>query len=269
MMLRPLLQSPPAAALGATWKRLGIVGAWLLPVLAWLSALLWLKPRFPETHALYGDWYAHTVYFSCFLAGWWVSREQRAWEWLARLRWLTLGVAAIAVAIELLLKYAGLWLGDAPLPGWAAGVNWSLVETTARATYGWTAMLAIFGFALSHLNKPFRWLPYASEAVYPWYILHQTLLVLIGYWVIPLGWSAPMEVVAILGGTIVGCLLLHELLIRRAGWLRPLFGLKPAADARRSAEPLPRPASHPAPIDRRCANAARVDPPPTHRNASR
>ena len=269
MMLRPLLQSPPAAALGATWKRLGIVGAWLLPVLAWLSALLWLKPRFPETHALYGDWYAHTVYFSCFLAGWWVSREQRAWEWLARLRWLTLGVAAIAVAIELLLKYAGLWLGDAPLPGWAAGVNWSLVETTARATYGWTAMLAIFGFALSHLNKPFRWLSYASEAVYPWYILHQTLLVLIGYWVIPLGWSAPIEVVAILGGTIVGCLLLHELLIRRIGWLRPLFGLKPAADARRSAEPLPRPASHPAPIDRRCANAVPVDPPPTHRNASR
>lgn len=269
MMLRPVLQNSRESRLGALSKPLGVVVGWLLPVLAWLIALLWLKPRFPETHALYGDWYAHTVYFSCFLAGWWVSREQRAWEWLARLRWLTLGVAAIAVAIELLLKYAGLWLGDAPLPGWAAGVNWSLVETTARATYGWTAMLAIFGFALSHLNKPFRWLPYASEAVYPWYILHQTLLVLIGYWVIPLGWSAPIEVVAILGGTIVGCLLLHELLIRRIGWLRPLFGLKPAADARRSAEPLPRPASHPAPIDRRCANAVPVDPPPTHRNASR
>lgn len=269
MMWRPLLQSPAASRLGAAWKRLGIVGGWLLPILAWLGALLWLLPRFPENHALYGDWYAHSVYFSCFLAGWWVAREQSAWEWLARWRWLTFAVAAVAIAIELLLKYADLWLGGAPLPGWASEVNWHWVETAARATYGWTAMLAIFGFASAHLNRPFRWLPYATEAVYPWYILHQTLLVLIGYWVIPLGWSAPMEILAILGGTIVGCLLLHELLIRRISWLRPLFGLKPAADAQRSAAPHPHPASHPAPADRRGANAAPVDPLPIHRNASR
>lgn len=269
MMLRPVLQNSRESRLGALSKPLGVVVGWLLPVLAWLIALLWLKPRFPESHAFIGDWYAHVVYFGCFLAGWWVSREQGAWEWLARWRWLTVGIAAIAIMIELLLKFADLWLDEAPLPDWASAVNWGLVETTARATYGWTAMLAIFGFGVSHLNKPFRWLPYASEAVYPWYILHQTLLVLIGYWVIPLGWNAAMEVVAILGGTIVGCLLLHELLIRRIALLRPLFGLKPAADAQRSVAPLPRPASHPAPTDRRCANAAPVDPLPIHRNASR
>jgi hypothetical protein len=35
-----------------------------------------------------------------------------------------------------------------------------------------------------------------------------------------------MEPALVLLGTVGGCLLLHELLIRRSRWLRPLFGLK-------------------------------------------
>jgi glucans biosynthesis protein C len=76
-----------------------------------------------------------------------------------------------------------------------------------------------------YLNRPFRWLPYAREAVYPWYVLHQSLLLLFAWQLIPLRLGPVAEPVLILVGTIGGCALLHEYLIRRVRWLRPLFGL--------------------------------------------
>ena len=245
LALMPVLDTALAMRLRRFFGRGGAVTAWFLPVLAWLAALLWLGPRFPETHALAGDWYAHAVYFTCFLAGWLIAREAGAWRWLVRHRWWTVGVAAIAISIELALKLSDLWLGDAPLPAWALAIDWKLVNASARACFSWSALLAILGFAHRWLDRPFRWLPYANEAVYPWYILHQTLLVLISYWVLPLGWSMGAEVAAILGGTVIGCALLHELLIRRTRWLRPLFGLKPPADAPRSTAPHCHRANHP------------------------
>jgi len=83
------------------------------------------------------------------------------------------------------------------------------------------------------LNRPFRWLPYATEAVFPWYVLHQTLIVGLAYWLIPLHLGAVLEPLLLVSGTVAGCALLHEYLIRRSAWLRPLFGL----DARRKASP--------------------------------
>jgi hypothetical protein len=47
-----------------------------------------------------------------------------------------------------------------------------------------------------------------------------------------------MEPALLLAGTVGGCLLIHELLIRRVRWLRPLFGLRanpPAAPMARTA----------------------------------
>jgi hypothetical protein len=76
------------------------------------------------------------------------------------------------------------------------------------------------------LNRPFRWLPYATEAVYPWYILHQSLIVPIAFWLIPLRLGSAWEPLLVTLGTIGGCLLLHEFVIRRINLLRPLFGLK-------------------------------------------
>ena len=67
-----------------------------------------------------------------------------------------------------------------------------------------------------------------TEAIFPWYILHQTLTVILGYWLTRRGLPVGLEAALVIGGTFAGCALLHELVIRRVGFLRPLFGLKPA-----------------------------------------
>jgi len=63
--------------------------------------------------------------------------------------------------------------------------------------------------------------------VYPWYILHQSLLLFFAWQVMPLQLGPMAEPSLILLGTVAGCALLHECLIRRTRWLRPLFGLNP------------------------------------------
>ena len=89
-------------------------------------------------------------------------------------------------------------------------------------------LLAILGWSHALLNKPFRWLPWAKEAVYPSYVLHQSLIVLIAYWLVPLKLGGALEASLVLAGTIAGCWGVFAL-VRHVRWLRPLFGLKPLA----------------------------------------
>ena len=224
--LQPLLQSGAIRRLQA-WLGVHLnPAALLLPALLSFAYLMLLKPRFPESHALVGDWYLHAEYFTVFVLGYLVADDERFWQVVTRLRWRTLALALVAICVELLLKAAGQFLPAEDVPAMAVGIDWGMIERGARALYLWSALLAILGWGRALLDRPFRWLPYATEAVYPWYILHQSLIVLVAYWLIPLRLGAWWEPALVLLGTVAGCLLLHELVIRRVAALRPLFGLK-------------------------------------------
>ncbi len=245
MALVPLLRGTMFNRVRA-WRPERIHGAWLLlPAALFFGYLRVLMPRFPETHALVGDWYLHAEYFTVFLAGYLVARSEAVWQAAWRLRWWTLGIALVAVSVELSLKAAGQYLPADRVPAALMRVNWGLLNAAARAMFMWSALLAIFGWGRALLDRPFRWLPYATDAVYPWYILHQSLIVVIAYWLIPHRLGAWWEPALVVLGTVAGCLLLHEFVIRRVALLRPLFGLKlrdssrrwllPVADARSAA----------------------------------
>ena len=68
---------------------------------------------------------------------------------------------------------------------------------------------------------------YLNGAVYPLFCLHLTIIVALGYVIVPLDWSILTKYLAITTGTIVVSLGGYELLWRRIAWLRPLVGLKP------------------------------------------
>ncbi|MGY0504221.1 acyltransferase family protein [Luteimonas sp. e5] len=234
LLLRPLLDTAPLLRLRDGLLARPLV-LWLVLGSGWLLACLWwLQPLFPETHALLGDWAAHAIYFACFLAGWRVACEPRFRQALRRWRWALLALAVLAISLELGLRAAARLLPPGEVPAWAWQVPWTLIERAARAVYTCTALLAIFGWASVHLDRPFRWLPWASEAVYPCYILHQSLLVLVAWWLIPHQLGPVLEPLLVVIATFAGCLALHALVIRRSRWLRPLFGLGPLPDAARS-----------------------------------
>ena len=93
------------------------------------------------------------------------------------------------------------------------------------------------------LNRPFRWLPWATQAVYPWYILHQSLIVELAYWLVPIKLGPVLEPLLVGFGTVAGCWLITAGLVVRVEWLRACFGLKPNLLSAQ-AQPAPSPPVH-------------------------
>ncbi|MGJ7497107.1 acyltransferase family protein [Variovorax sp. RT4R15] len=214
-LLRPLLDAKGGRSLRDRFTALRGWRLLLLPALPLALYTVLLAPRFPATHALVGDWYLHSLYFTVFLYGCWIGVDSGIWHELARLRRPALLLAAACVGAYLLWRSAG-----SGLPAVA------IVTRVLRAFYLWTAIAAILGFAHHHLNRPWRWLAWANDSVYPWYILHQTLIIVAVVALAPLQLGPVREPLLLVALTVLGCWALTDGLIRRVRWLRPLFGLK-------------------------------------------
>ncbi len=218
--LLPLLESNVGKKLQGLLTNLRGARLVLLPALPLVLYIQFLMPRFESSNDLFGDWFQHAQFFTIFLYGYVMARSQGLWDELVRMRRSTL-----AIALLLGLVYVPLVLTTPD----DASEALLVFARTLRGLYLWAALLAILGWAKVLLDRPFRWLPYASEAVYPWYILHQSLTVLLAYWLVPMALGPAVEPLLVVSGTVMGCVLLHEFVVRRIGWLRPLFGLKPVA----------------------------------------
>ncbi|MGC8739265.1 MAG: acyltransferase family protein [Candidatus Hydrogenedens sp.] len=90
----------------------------------------------------------------------------------------------------------------------------------------WFWLLFILGYGEKYLNSPMRILPYASEMSYPFYILHQTIIVLLAYYII--SWNLNVGLVffvlSVLSFSVT--LVIYHFLIRKYKILRFLFGMK-------------------------------------------
>lgn len=219
----------PAAALRRRLQ--GLRGLWIvvLPLVPLMASGLFVYPRFPYmSYGLVDDWYAHSQYFTFFFIGYLIGTDAGLWREFARLRGGFLAAAVVSFASWLFLNEI--------LPQDPSGPQQfaSLLVTYLNR---WLWILTVLGYAHRYLNRPFPWLRYANEAVYPWYVLHQTITVVAGYWLSQLVLGPTVEPALVITFTIGGCALLHEFVIRRSRVLRPLFGMKsvssrPAGTAR-------------------------------------
>ena len=87
-------------------------------------------------------------------------------------------------------------------------------------------IFAVFGFGYKYLNRPSKTLNYLSEGAYPIYIIHMIFLYLGSFLIFPLGIPISLKFILIVAFTSIGCLAVYDLIIKRLGFLRPLFGLK-------------------------------------------
>ncbi|MEJ2429725.1 MAG: hypothetical protein P8075_12515 [Deltaproteobacteria bacterium] len=90
----------------------------------------------------------------------------------------------------------------------------------------WFWMIAFLGFGMRFLTAGHKALNYLSEGSLAFYILHQTVILIIGFYILQtnLGLFLAYLVICIL--SIVGILVLYELIIRRFNPLRFVFGMK-------------------------------------------
>ncbi|MBT8271462.1 MAG: acyltransferase family protein [Flavobacteriaceae bacterium] len=172
-----------------------------------------MEPLFPINHALVGDWYALVLYFIFFLAGFMlISTGDVFWKSVQKIRYFSLVLGLIC--FPLLLWF---WFN----------VDSSVFIPILKILNMWSWMVVIFGFSAKYLNKEGKVVKYRNRAVYPFYILHQTITVIIGYYLINADIHYGVKFVIMLVGTFGITWLLYELIIRRVPILKPLFGLKP------------------------------------------
>lgn len=191
-------------------------GPFLLAIPIALAAALPAPTSFWGARS-WGGW--NVLGHACFFAaGFLVASDARLYESVRR-HWVAATVVAAAVGGPLSVVFIG-----APEPGHGSIRAWLLHG--GLALVGWSAVLALLGGAIAGLSAVrTRFLVHASEAVLPFYVLHQTVILTIG-WVV-VRWAIPdlarWAVIAVcsLAATVAGCEL-----VRRVAPLRVLFGMK-------------------------------------------
>ncbi|UVH55417.1 acyltransferase family protein [Variovorax paradoxus] len=211
------------------WKLL------LLPVVPLLVFTMLLASRFPATHNLVRDFHLHSLYFTMFLYGYWMGVDTGVWKELERLRRVSLALAVAVIVTFIALRTGAKGPASGPL------------MDTLRMLYLWLAVATILGHGHRYLNRPWPWLRWANESVYPWYVLHQTLIIVGVAALAPLALGPVIEPALLVLLTLVGCWALTDGLIRRFNLLRPLFGLKLRRAASAEARPQERGLRSPSP----------------------
>ena len=111
-------------------------------------------------------------------------------------------------------------------PGPAPGSVRAWLFSLGISVVAWSAILALLGGAMDGLGAVrTRFLGRASEIVLPFYVLHQTVILTVGFVVVH--WPAPdVAKWAIIAATSLAATLAACELIRRVGPLRVLFGMR-------------------------------------------
>jgi peptidoglycan/LPS O-acetylase OafA/YrhL len=175
----------------------------------------------------FGGW-GLPIYIVFFVYGFIVISHDGVQQRIQELRRVSL-VSGILILAALIALYAA-W-GETSF-----GTLEYVVVNSAYALLSWCWLLAILGFGMKHFNTSSARLPYANEAVLPFYILHQPVLLSIGYFIVPLPIPDLLKWLIIASTSFVTIMALYEFVIRRVNVLRFLFGMKPL---RRSVQPAP------------------------------
>ncbi len=187
-----------------------------------LPAILLMRVMDPETwgNQDLGGW-SVVIYPIYFIAGFVIISNQRLQIRIRQMRWLSFGMGLMLTPAYLFLEFQKLYPALFPLAHELADPLYCLTS--------WSWLLAVLGFGMQHLNFNPPFLKYANEASLPFYILHQTVIVTLSYFVVR--WPIPdlLKFLTVLLASFAIVMGLYEFLVRRINLLRFLFGMKPSA----------------------------------------
>jgi len=158
--------------------------------------------------------------FSFLIVGYLLGWNANLWNLIKQHRRLFLYFALITYFM-LIAYYQLVWkLREESITGLPL-----FLETLFSYFNRWSWILMILGYGSQYLSKPNKWINYLNQGVYPYYILHQSVLIVLAYWLSDYALGGFFEPLFVIIGTILGCAIGFEI-IRRFKILRLLFGLK-------------------------------------------
>ena len=215
------------------WRKAGLIeglgrgleraltGPWLLilPILYLFAIRYSLFPTFGITNVLHWDWYNHALSLAAFVFGFAIVGREDLWRNIERCRWVATGLAVTALPIMMIQVWH---------PG--ARAFWDVPRPLVYAIDQWSTIVAILGFGSKHLrDRSGPVLTYLTQATFPLYLAHQTVLVAAVWIIRPAALPAGLEALSLVAVTFLGSLAIYEV-VRRIPAIRPLWGLKPLDD---------------------------------------
>jgi glucan biosynthesis protein C len=198
-------------------------GLLFIPSFFILVTQIFLRPYFPEeTHDLMKDWAYFTFYFLFFVMGIICYAIPQLWQAIGNNRKHLL-ITTIISLIPFYICY--FYFRDLIILPWTDDQVETIFDVVAIFV-SWFTLITIIAFGQHYLNRPHRWLSKISDGLYPFYILHQSVIIAIGYYVCQWNWSIAAKYWTICFLTLISCVVIYVLLIRPFNATRFLFGMK-------------------------------------------
>jgi peptidoglycan/LPS O-acetylase OafA/YrhL len=195
----------------------------ILPV---LFSQIALRPFFPdETHDLVNDWAGIACYFIYFVYGFILIRSsaiRKAIELRRR-----------SFLIQTLLVTAMMFSSPYIISGErSAEIVWDVCAIIMTWTCGMTAL----GYASRYLDSDSRLRQLANEAIYPVYLLHQPVIVVVASIVTKLEVSLFIKTYSVTILSMVTTVVIYTFLVRPFGFTRIIFGMRPKSQKTKTTE---------------------------------
>ncbi len=206
---------------------------WLAAFCSLPGAILLLAIPLWVTYRLI-DFYPSPLYFiAYFILGYLLVADSRFEKAINRHKAVALVIGPVLFLFVAYFQVTG-WPDG--VPSWA----WPLIDAYTVGFAPWFFVIAILGYGRRFLTSSNKFLKYTGQASYPAYILHQTIIVIIGFYVVQ--WQAGILVKysTILVLSVIATTLIYDLLVRRTNVTRFLFGMR-LLKKEKSPVPAPRP----------------------------
>lgn len=197
---------------GIVTKKLA-VNIFIIPLL--LSQIVLRNYFEVGTNALVNDWASMTFYILFFMAGFILLPDKNIAEAIRKQRLLYL-VETIILTI-ILFSVPGLFVSER---------TGEIIYDVTAICLAWACGITAVGFAKQYLNFDSGFRKLANEAIFPFYLLHQPVIIVVAFFILRLDIAILMKVFLVL---IISCVIivgLYWLVIRRINFLRVIFGMK-------------------------------------------
>ena len=198
-------------------KLTSIKGGSLLLVIPIIISQLLLRPYFPKsTHGFVDDWAYMALYLIFFLYGFIFAKSKAFSDNLISQRYLHLLVSVIVTI--LLFSIRSLIENDLVR-------NYSY--TIISIMVAWFTGLTVLGFCCKYLRFDSKFRKHANEAIYPFYLLHQPIILLIGFYMKDLEINIVVKALYLCITSFIATVGIYVLAIRPFNLMRIIFGMKP------------------------------------------
>jgi peptidoglycan/LPS O-acetylase OafA/YrhL len=156
-----------------------------------------------------------------FIAGYLIFANSRIMEIVRKVSWIALGTGVVACACLVIF-----FVDELSHSAEYYGTGTYILAQFAQSVNTWSWLLFILSMASKYLNGTNKFLIYANEAILPFYILHQTVIIVIGFYVVQWNTSVLVKYLFVMPASFIVIMAIYELLIRRVNILRFLFGMR-------------------------------------------